>query len=56
MAELGNELFDLIRVARYALDSWPIRMSIEIASGIKEERLEKLGERIEEAIANSKPT
>jgi hypothetical protein len=47
MNELQTDIFELVRVASYALDSWSIRMSIEVASGITEERLEQLGARIE---------
>lgn len=53
LVALTPELYDILRVARYTLDSWPMRMSIEIASGMTEERLETLAAKIEEAIKTS---
>jgi hypothetical protein len=52
---LGSDLLPLLEVARATLDSWPMRMRVEIATKLTEERLERLQASLEVAITNSAP-
>ena len=55
VAHLGSSLLPLLEVARVALDSWPIRMKVEIVTRVPEETLERLGALLDVAIKNSAP-
>lgn len=55
VTHLGSELLALLEVARVTLDSWPMRMKVEIVTRMSEERLERLGDLLDVAIKNSAP-
>lgn len=56
LAHLDTEIVTLLELARVALDSWPIRMQLEIKTKMTEARLEGLVSLIDAAIVVSSAT
>ena len=50
---LDFEIIALLEVARYTLDSWPMRMNVEVKSGMTEGKLEALRDALEAAVEHS---
>lgn len=50
---LDTEVVTLLEIARITLDSWPMRMQIELKTGMTESRLEDLARFIEGVSMNS---
>jgi hypothetical protein len=50
---LDTEILTLLEIARLTLDSWPMRMQIELKTKMTESRLEGLGLLIDGAVMNS---
>jgi hypothetical protein len=50
---LDFEIIALLEVARHTLDSWPMRMSVEVKSGMTEGKLEALRDTLEAAVEHA---
>ncbi len=53
LTHLDTEILTLLEIARITLDSWPMRMQIEIKTKMTESRLEGLAMLINGAVMNS---
>lgn len=50
---LDTELVTLLEIARITLESWPMRMQIELKTGMTESRLEDLSRFIDGVVMNA---
>ena len=53
LVHLDTEILTLLEIARLTLDSWPMRMQIEVKTKMSESRLEGLSMFINGAVMNS---